>query len=107
MIQKNVDKMMSPLRGASGQESKAKTFTHEQVRRIVSEALAAREEKLREEYGQQLQKLMQGVYLFCFALVRILNDRCLCTTEQFEQFLLFNRDYVSRQMSRTECAYVS
>eukprot|EP00471_Norrisiella_sphaerica_P007318 CAMPEP_0184480472 /NCGR_PEP_ID=MMETSP0113_2-20130426/1989_1 /TAXON_ID=91329 /ORGANISM="Norrisiella sphaerica, Strain BC52" /LENGTH=178 /DNA_ID=CAMNT_0026858989 /DNA_START=135 /DNA_END=671 /DNA_ORIENTATION=- len=69
-----------------GQKQKKKTYTEEQVKKIVQRALRDQEEKLREEYD------------------RILGERL---AEQFENFTNFNQDYVYRQMNRKACSYVS
>ena len=64
----------------------AASYTLEQVKRIVLSALALQEERLREEYGKVLNDLLR---------------------EQFENFERFNRDYISRQISKHELSYLS
>lgn len=58
-------------------------FTYEQVVSIVRNALDLREEQLRSEYDRTLQELLR---------------------EQFENFSMFNRDYISRSMKALDQA---
>jgi len=65
---------------------KEPTFTFSQVRKILQDALAERERRLRGEYDETLNKLLR---------------------EQFDVFTRFNEDYISRQFKRTDCSYLS
>jgi hypothetical protein len=66
--------------------SASPVFSLEQVKRIVSNALQLQEERLRDEYNGVLNELLR---------------------EQFENFERFNKDYISRQISKTELSYLS
>ena len=66
--------------------SPSPVFSLEQVKRIVSNALQLQEERLRDEYNSVLNELLR---------------------EQFENFERFNKDYISRQISKTELSYLS
>lgn len=61
-------------------------FSEEQVRQIVKEALAKREEEIRLEFYAILQDKLK---------------------EQFEMFSTFNRDQVTRQLRRSDADYFS
>jgi hypothetical protein len=62
------------------------TYTLDQVKRIVQSALQLQEERLREEYEKVLNDLLR---------------------EQFENFERFNKDYISRQIAKTDLSYLS
>lgn len=68
------------------QAPQQKLFSEEQVRQIVKEALAKREEEIRLEFYAILQDKLK---------------------EQFEMFSTFNRDQVTRQLRRSDADYFS
>lgn len=76
---KSADVKLSPPK------RRRKTYTEEEVRKIVSSALGVQEEKLRREYDQ------------------ILRERL---AEQYESFTCFNQDHINHEISKTECSYV-
>jgi len=87
------DKMMDYVMEVKAKKRKLRnkppktTFTEEQVRKIVAEALTHQEGEIRLEFQA------------------ILNQQL---SEQFQQFSQFNQDYISRQFaSKGYCDYVS
>lgn len=68
------------------QQPQQKLFSEEQVRQIVKEAVAKREEEVRLEFYAILQDKLK---------------------EQFEMFSTFNRDQVTRQLRRSDADYFS
>ena len=76
----------SPLSSLPSPPSPPVLYTLDQVKRIVTSALQLQEERLREEYEKVLNDLLR---------------------EQFENFERFNKDYISRQIAKTDLSYLS
>ena len=70
----------------SSSSSSPASYSLDQVKRIVQCALQLQEERLREEFEKLLSDLLR---------------------EQFANFERFNKDYISRQVSKTELSYLS
>jgi hypothetical protein len=88
-------------------EEGEKLYTLEEVKRIVAQVVAERENALREEYTQTLQQKLEGTIAHSFRHLSKIDSKLEPSADQFNLFSNFAQDNIARQLRENDtCSYI-